>query len=183
MLFEPAPAADAPPPIAGAVGFLEGAPALAACSSSSPTRCSTSYRAGIPADRIALVVHHGRPLARPCSRPSSRARGDPVCGRRARPPARDAARPRAASRSAALRLGRRRPRRALRVPALAVLGHRAVERRLRRGAAAWARDPGARATVETETERFREGASSMPLRNLREAEAPLDGVRARCSQT
>ena len=131
-LFEPG--RRPPPPIGGAVRFLEGA--------------GTRGTLELVADELLALLRDGvagradrarRPVARALARAArDRVRHGSASRTRSRRRVRlagDAARPRAAL-AAALRLGGRRPARALRVPALAVLGHRALERRLRRGPAA-----------------------------------------------
>ena len=115
------------------------APARAARSSSSARSCSRCSAAAPPPEQIALVAPSLEQLAR-AARDGARRPRRPVRDRVARAARRDAVRPRAAA-APALRVGRRRAPRALRVPALAVLRARALVGRLRRGPAARPRDP------------------------------------------
>ena len=145
-------AAAAPPPIDGAVAFLEGAGTRGTLELVADEVLAL-LRDGVPAEQVALVVPSLERWRAPLETVFATL-GHPVRGRGRVRAAGDAARSRAPL-SAPLRVGRRRAERALRVPALAVLGHRALERRLRRGAAARPRGRGAEARRE-ETERLRE---------------------------
>ena len=96
-----------------------------------------------PQRRAARTDRTRRSFARAVAgtaRDGARRARDAVRDRVARAPRRDAARARASA-AAPLRLARRRPPRALRVPALAVLRPRALIGRLRRRQAARTRDP------------------------------------------
>ncbi len=94
------------------------------------------------ADRAGCAV--ARDVAR-AARDGARVARRAVCDRVAAAARLDAARQRAAA-APSLRLGRRRPARAVRVPALAVLRPRALVGRLRRGAPARSRNPHAGAS-------------------------------------
>ena len=139
-LFDESP--PPPPSLDAAVRFLEGAgrarrarAGRRRAAAADPVRCPPRP------DRARRAV--GRRVARPARDGARRARGA-LRGRVARPPRRDADRPRAAP-APALRMGRRRAARAVRVLAQPVFRARALVRRLRRGAVARPRDPHARA--------------------------------------
>ena len=130
-LFEPG---AEPQPIGGAVRFLEGAGA---------TGNARARRRG-GARRFCAAGRHPSRSRSSCRRSSAGVRRSRPCSRALGIPYAIDARVRLAATplghalrvAAPLRVGRRRSTRALRVPSLAVLGHRALERRLRRGPAA-----------------------------------------------
>ena len=135
--------AATPPPLAGAVSFLEGAGTRGTLELVADEVLEL-LRDGVPAEQVALVVPTRRPLAR-AARDRVRDGRHPVRGRRPRracPRRRSATRCSRCSASPGPAPGARE---LYALPPLAVLGHRPLERRLRRGPAARPRGRGARA--------------------------------------
>ena len=170
-LFEESP--PPPPEIGDGIRFFEGAGARGTLELVGDELIAL-IRSGIPAEQIALVAP---------SVESWRAPLETVLGGLDVPYAvesrvRLAATPlgHALLQLPALRVARRRASRSLLVPALAVLGARALVRRLRRGQAARPRDPhaGARRGGDREAARGADPA----LGELRAAASPTVGVRA-----
>ena len=153
-----------------------GRRARGARSSSSARSCSRSCATARRAEQVALVVPVDRSLARRRSRRSSR----PSASRmRSSARLRLAATPLGHALLSLLRFAwaGRRPARALRLPALALLGDRPDERRFRRGPAARPRRRRARAGRGGDRAACARRRSS-PLRDLRAAESPLEGPAA-----
>ena len=171
-LFEPA--AAEPPPIGGAVRFLEGAGPARHARARRRRGARASARRHAGRGRSRLVVPSVERWRAPLETVFATL-GIPYAIEGAAAARGDAARARAAL-AAPLRLGGRRPARAVRLPPLAVLGHRALERRLRRGPAARPRGRGAR--PRRGGDRAAPRGAARALRELRDAESPLDGVRA-----
>ena len=123
---------EAGPPIDGAIRFLEGAGARGTVELACERR-RRSLRGGHAPERVAVVCESPDRWRAPLG-DGAVAAPRAVLDRAWTPPRGHAARPRAALRSS-VRVARRRARRSVRVPALAVLGARASLRRLRRGSA------------------------------------------------
>ncbi len=169
--------ATATPPTGGAVRFLEGA--------------GTRGTLELVAEELLVLLRDGVPAG---ARSRSSFRRPSATGRRSKPCSAASASPTRSSRrgaspatplghalrlAAPLRLVGRRTPRALRLPALAVLGHCALERRLRRGTAAGARDRVARPRRRGDGEAAR-GAARRAARPARGRRSDR-GASARCS--
>ena len=164
-----------PPPIDGAVAFLEGAGHARHARARRATRCSSCSATARRPSRSRSSCRRSTAGARR-SRPCSRRLGIPYAVDGRARLAGDAARPRAAL-AAPLRVGRRRPRASsTRSSARRTRASRARASTSPRAgcAAARSRRP---SCVEEETERLREAPLVAAARAARAAESPVDGVR------